>query len=153
MSKWESIDDVLDFAIANEIEAARFYTELSEKVTSSSVRALLLSFAREEEQHRAKLERVKCDGATGFSSRPVSQLGLADSLVEPSEAAHDALDYAAALVLAMKAEKAAFTLYTKLAEASEDAGLRSLFGELAAEEARHKLRFEIEYDEFVLSEN
>jgi rubrerythrin len=50
----------------------------------------------------------------------------------------------------MKAEKAAFVLYTKLAEVTTDAGLQRVFRSLAQEEAKHKLRFEIEYDDNVL---
>ena len=35
----------------------------------------------------------------------------------------------------------------------DDAGLQETFLGLAQEEAKHKLRFEVEYDEFVLTEN
>ena len=58
-----------------------------------------------------------------------------------------------ALIVAMKAEKAAFKLYSDLAEAAGDANTRNLFQSLAQEEARHKLRFEIEYDNYVYKEN
>jgi rubrerythrin len=53
----------------------------------------------------------------------------------------------------MKKEKAAFKLYTDLATSVSDENLRSVFKMLAQEEAKHKLRFEIEYDENILSEN
>ena len=63
------------------------------------------------------------------------------------------MDYQSALVLAMKREKAAFRLYTALAAKVDDEALRELFLRLAQEEAKHKLHFEIEYDEHVLTEN
>jgi rubrerythrin len=63
------------------------------------------------------------------------------------------MKYEDALKLAMKREKAAFKLYTNLAEKSEDNGMKSLFSMLAQEESKHKLRFEIEYDEYVMKEN
>jgi rubrerythrin len=53
----------------------------------------------------------------------------------------------------MKAEKAAYTLYNSLAEATDNGELKKLFLMLAQEEAKHKLRFEVEYDEVVLAEN
>ena len=63
------------------------------------------------------------------------------------------MDYQEALVLAMSQEKAAFKLYSKLAERSPNEQFKSLFLSLAQEEAKHKLRFELEYDEFVLRDN
>ena len=55
--------------------------------------------------------------------------------------------------MAMKAEKAAFKLYTDLAAATDDDGLKQIFLDLAQEEAKHKLRFELEYDDSILTEN
>ena len=63
------------------------------------------------------------------------------------------MDYQHALMLAMKREKKAFKLYTDLSEATTDEKIKKLFEFLAQEEAKHKLRFEIEYDEYVLNEN
>ena len=53
----------------------------------------------------------------------------------------------------MKKEKAAFKLYTDLSEKAGDESLRSFFLALAQEEAKHKLSFELEYDDYVLTEN
>jgi len=53
----------------------------------------------------------------------------------------------------MKAEKAAFILYTDLALATDDPGLKETLLRPAQEEAKHKLRFEIEYDDEILKEN
>jgi len=54
------------------------------------------------------------------------------------------------LVFAMKSEKIAFLLYTRLAQATDDPELSLIFQELAQEEAKHKLHFEIEYDDRIL---
>ena len=61
------------------------------------------------------------------------------------------MDYQEALQVAMHKEKKAFLLYTDLAGAVEDAGLKNTFLALAQEEAKHKLRFEIEYDDLLES--
>lgn len=78
-------------------------------------------------------------------------LKLSDYLVdvEPEKG----MDYQKALVLAMKKEKKAFKMYTDLAASADDEGLEQTFLALAQEEAKHKLRFEIEYDNFVMTEN
>jgi hypothetical protein len=47
----------------------------------------------------------------------------------------------------MKAEKAAFRLYHDLASTRQDAHLKSMLLTPARGEAKHKLRYEIEYDE------
>ena len=56
-------------------------------------------------------------------------------------------------MVAMSNEKAAFRLYTRLADEVASGEMRALFLSLAQEEARHKLRFELEYDEYVLRDN
>jgi rubrerythrin len=63
------------------------------------------------------------------------------------------LDFQDALILAMKAEKAAYRLYNDLAEATDDENARNMFLTLAQEEAKHKLRFEIEYDNYAYRDN
>ena len=63
------------------------------------------------------------------------------------------LTYPDALILAMKKEKDAFRLYLLLSEETNDPAMKTLFLSLAQEESRHKLRFELEYDDFILKEN
>ena len=63
------------------------------------------------------------------------------------------MDYVDALVLAMKNEKAAYRMYVDLAAISLTQELTDMFLALAAEEAKHKLRFELEYDNEIMKEN
>ena len=98
----------------------------------------------EEVVHKQKLLLVKEDKLLLPAEDQIMDLRRSDYLVDvqPSEA----LEYRDALDLAMSKEKAAFKLYNDLAESTEDARLRSLFLALAGEEAKHKLRFEVEYE-------
>ena len=64
MKEWESLDDVLDFAIDQEQAAADFYTKLSESARHASMRDVLQSFAAEELRHKQKLVAIKEQGAT-----------------------------------------------------------------------------------------
>ena len=148
---FNSVDEILDFAIRKEEEAAQMYTDLAGKVDKAYMRKLFEDFAREEVGHREKLLQMKEGGLLLPAEEKVMDLKIAEYLedVEPSEV----FDYAQALILAMKEEKAAFRMYTELAEAADDENVRAMLLGLAQEEAKHKLRFEIEYDEYVLAED
>ena len=63
------------------------------------------------------------------------------------------MTYEDALVVAMQNEKAAFKLYMTLMEKAPTQALKDIFLSLAQEESKHKLKFELEYDEYVLREN
>ena len=112
------------------------------------MREAFLHFAKEEEGHKARLIKIKEGEIPAVIEEKVANLGIAETMDEPEDRAN--MTYQEALLFAMKAEKAAFVLYTKLAEATSDAGLQRVFRGLAQEEAKHKLRFEIEYDDHVL---
>jgi rubrerythrin len=151
MKAFGSVDEILDFAIGKEEEAAQLYTRLGRQTEKSWMRQVFEEFANEERGHKAKLETVKQGKLLLPAAEKVMDLKIADYVmdVEPSSD----LDYQDALVLAMKEEKAAFKLYTDLAAATDDGALRATLLALAQEEAKHKLRFEIEYDEHILSGN
>ena len=144
-------DEVLDFAISEEAKAAEFYRELAEKAKRPGIRDLLLSFSKEEEGHKTKLERVKEPEFSGAKAENVVDLKLTDYMVDVEPKTD--ISYQDALILAAKKEKAAFRLYTKLSDLAQDTELKQLFAALAQEEAKHKLRFEVEYDDFILEEN
>ena len=151
MTNWNSVDDILDFAIKGEEEAAAFYNDLATRVEKEWMKKAFLTFAKEELGHKAKLEAVK-SGKKAFSEpKSVLDLKLSDYLVEAEVTGN--MSYQDALIVAMKKEKAAFKLYSDLAEKAETEEIKNTFLSLAHEEANHKLRFEVEYDEFVLVEN
>ncbi len=154
MQEFTSVNDILDFAISEEAAAVKFYTELAAKMEREWMQKVFKDFAGEERGHKAKLLAVKAGNVPLFSDKVVPDLKIGDYLVE-IEAGQQGqeLDYQQALIIAMKKEKAAFKLYTILAEKTEDTDFRKLFLALAQEEAKHKLRFEVEYDEQFLTEN
>ena len=149
MERFESADEILDFAIAREIEANQFYTELAKKADNPAMRKVFAGFAKEEAGHKAKLEAVR-RGDLAMKAESVRSLGIADYVVD-IEPKKD-MSYADVLVVAMKKEKAAYRLYLDLAAIAEAEELTDTFLALAQEEAKHKLRFEIEYDDYVLKE-
>jgi rubrerythrin len=97
------------------------------------------------------LLKVKNEGFKVLSTEKVQDLKISDYLVKVTP--YPEMTYEEALIVAMDQEKAAFKLYSNLAVKAENGEMRELFLSLAQEESKHKLSFEIEYDEFVLREN
>ena len=151
MENFKSVDGVLDFAIKREEEAFGFYTDLAGKMNRPDMKTLFRQFAEEEKGHKAKLQGVKQGKQLLPAERQVLDLQMSDYLVanEPTEE----ITYQKALILAMKKEKVSFKLYTDLAARAPSDDLRNTFSNLAQEEAKHKLRFEVEYDNEVMEEN
>ncbi len=151
MKNFQSIDEILDFAMAGEQRAVDLYSDLAENAKIPEMKTVFLDFAKEEMNHKARLMQIRNEGIFAVESETVADMQIADytGSIQPAEV----MDYADALLLAMSQEKAAFKLYSKLAERAPNTELKALFQSLAQEEAKHKLRFELEYDEFVLREN
>ena len=151
MSDLNTVEEILDYAIDMEQAAVDLYTRIAEQSGSAMAKQVFLSFAGEERGHKAKLEAVKAGKAFVAAATPVQDLKIADYAndVELS----DNPTYGDILVFAMKQEKQAFRLYNDLAARMDDADLKALFLTRAQEEAKHKLRFEVEYDEHELAEN
>ncbi len=152
MKEFETINDILDFAIDQEEQAVDFYNEMADNARSDDMKRIFEEFAREEMAHKAKLINVKKTGLYTSEVETVQDLKIADYVVV-SKKTISQLTYEDALVLAMKKEKSAFKLYSNLAERAPNAEVKELFQALALEESKHKLSFELEYDEFVLKEN
>lgn len=150
MKEFETIKDILNFAIDSEQKAVDFYTDLASRSENEAMKKVFEQFANEEKGHKAKLQNIKANEAFVFQEEKVADLHLADYLVRVEVTPK--MSYKDALVLAMKREKAAYKLYSNLSNIAPPS-LQKVFQLLAQEEAKHKLRFEIEYDEYVLREN
>ncbi|MGO9117657.1 MAG: ferritin family protein [Desulfomonilaceae bacterium] len=151
MQQWKSVDEVLDFAIGQEQEAFQFYTDLSARMDRPWMSEIFKSFAQEELGHKRKLEDIKIGKKLLPSQSKVLDLKIGDYLVDVEPCRE--MDYQQALIVAMKKEKKAFKMYNDLAAVVEDGSLQAVFMSLAQEEAKHKLRFEIEYDDYVMKDN
>ncbi len=151
MDKFKSVDEILDFAIDGEVTSVQFYMDLAKRAQTQEMKKVFEDFAREEMGHKAKLQEIKQSKWSITADEDVPDLRIADYVVdvEPSPD----MTYKDALIVAMKKEKAAYRLYLDLAAVAEAEELTETFLWLAQEEAKHKLRFEIEYDDEVLKDN
>ena len=151
MKQFENVDDILDFAMNEEQLAVDYYTELAENARTDDMRQVFTEFAEEEIKHKMRLMKIKEEGFYTLEPEVIQDLKISDFVVNVKPTTN--MTYEEALILAMKKEKAAFKLYTALADRAPNAQLKDVFLGLAQEESKHKLRFEIEYDEYVLKEN
>ena len=146
-----TFEEILDFAIEREEAAAAFYTDLATRAAQPSMKTVFKRLAAEETGHRNMLQGIKKDPARLPTRGKVVNLQVADYLVasEPTPET----PYQDLLVIAIKREMAAARMYKDLAAVADDAGLQKLLLRLSDEEANHQLRFEQEYDDYVLLEN
>lgn len=142
---------ILEYAISQEQRAATLYTELAAKAKDRATRNVFLEYAEEEMGHRKKLEDVLEGERVLTIGDNVTDMKISDYAV--CMELGDAPAFGDILLFAMQQEKQAFRLYTDLARRVSQPEFKTLFLALAQEEAKHKLRFEIEYDEHVLTEN
>lgn len=151
MKEFTSINDILEFAMNEEQQAVEFYSKLALQAKTDDMRKIFEEFANEEIAHKARLTKIREEGTYDTPVDKIADLKIGDYLVNvevtPDMSYHDAL------VVAMKKEKSAFRLYSALAERAPNEAMKQVFLSLAMEESKHKLRFEIEYDEYVLREN
>jgi rubrerythrin len=151
MDESRTFEEMLDFAIGREAAAAAFYADLAQRATQPAMQKVYERLSAEERGHQSSLTQIKADPGRLTSRKKVTTLSMADYMVagEPTpETPYDEL-----LVIAMKREAAAVRLYKDMAGQTDDEALRKLLLGLADEEGRHQLRFEKEYDEYVLLEN
>ena len=138
--------EVLEFAIHREVEAYYFYMALSERVDSAQMSQVFKEFAKEELQHKTKLELevlklgqvVPVDEELPDASRDNYIVSNTNSLLD--------MDYKDVLLLAIEKEEASFRTYINLVPTVSDQKSREVLLAIAEEEVKHKHRFEIEYD-------
>jgi rubrerythrin len=150
MAKLNTAEDIFRYAIGREVEANVFYNLLTQFVDDPQVRALCSELASEELEHKGLLELelmklgsvvkppVAADIKNTATPKPL------DSMLEMVKISRMNLEKV--VLLAMEKEKTSFRLYMDLLASAPDADCRETIMNLAEEEARHKISFEIEYD-------
>jgi rubrerythrin len=138
MESFSSVDEILEFAIAREVEAYQLYTYLARWFENPEMRKVCEDFASEELEHKAKLELEVMK-----TGKVVSDLNISDYMMDVGHALD--MDYKEMLVFAINKEGLSVKLYTDLAAVVRDNDSRETLLALAQEETEHKMRFEAEY--------
>jgi len=137
--------EILELAIAREIEAYNFYLALADRVEDRQIRKAFKDLAKEELEHKAKLELevMKTGKTVAVERKPLRP--ERDYILSDDESLLD-MDYKDMLLLGMEKEEAAFRTYVNLVASVLDEESREVLLAIAEEEVKHKLRFETEYD-------
>ena len=143
MKVFKSFQEVIDFAINQEIKAFKFYKILADFVEQPEMAEALSDLALQELGHKKKLEAVKA-GQINFDDEEISDLGITNYVEDVLPDAK--MDYIDLLRIGMKKEEEARKLYLDLAKVAQTKEIRDVFLKLSKEEAQHKMRFELEYE-------
>ena len=137
-------DEILEMAVAREMDANIFYLAIAERVENPRIRKVFEELAAEELEHKAKveLEIMKTGRVVNTDKTPA---GLQDDRADyvPPEIE---MDYKDILLMGIQKEEASFRLYVDLAGTTSDAHSKEILFALAQEEAGHKLRFQTVLD-------
>ncbi len=146
---FESVDDILAYAIDNEKDAVQFYTDLAGKENFKSVKEIFENFAAEEGKHVTLLQGLNSDQSkvATYELKAVPDLKISDYLVDTEY--KEGMFMQDILRLAMKREEQAVKLYTDLAGKTDNAAIIKVLNILSQEESKHKLALETMYDDFL----
>ena len=147
-----SFEEVINFAIEKEQEAVDFYIELSKTAKNPGMKPVFLQWSNEEKKHVELLKNIDISSVENSGETTgVYNLKIGDYMVDV-EPTPD-INYQDALIIAIKREEKAFKMYSVLESQTTNEILKKTFNILKQEEAKHKLKLETEYDEYILKEN
>ena len=144
---FESFEDIMEYAIEKEKEAAAFYTDAAKQEKYSGSREMFEDFAGEELKHKALLENFSKDNLAYFKTGKIPDLKRSDYLVDIEYS--PGMIYPDILRLAMKREEKAHKFYEDFSNRAEKEEHKRLFQALSLEEAKHKLKLETLLDDYM----
>lgn len=145
------LEEILNYAIEKEFEAAKFYNNLQEIVKHNSSKIFLKELEEMELKH-AEILKEYLDNKTEISVIAEQEnLKISDSFDNVD--INDNLSFQQIIIVAMKREENAMNLYKSLADQIEDSNAKNIFLRLSQEEAKHKYSLEKMYDDEILVEN
>ena len=149
MQNLETDPEVLEFAIAREVDAYNLFTILAKRVDNEAVRNTLRELAQEELEHKERLELELIKRGYVVKDHGKIPKPESDSLIV-SESEHiAAMSLADVMHWAARKERFSYRLYVDLAAMAKDPDSRDTLMDLAAEEVKHQARFEKEYEELM----
>lgn len=146
MAQIEPDSEILEFAIFREVEAHHFYMTLAKVVDNPAMRKVLEDFAKEELEHKAKLELEVLKLGQVLPAEKEFQDPPMDNYIISNINSLSDIGYKDMLLLAIEKEETSFRTYVNLAFHATDQESKDVLLAIAEEEVKHKHRFEIEYE-------
>jgi len=141
-----TIGEILEFAIAREVEAIGLYTAMAHKTAESSTVNFFEDLVSEELEHKSRLElEVMKEGIVAKTMGVVPEASN-NHIPINSDQAMKQMTYTEALILAIKKERRSFRLYVRLAGLVEEEELRETLVSLAEEEGKHLFTLQEKYN-------
>jgi rubrerythrin len=148
---FRNLEDIIDFAIEKEKEAAEFYLSISDQERFAGKKQMLLEFAEQEQKHRRLLEDLKAGQVAqqldDYKFKWIIDIKRSDYVEEVDY--RPGMGYNELLMLAMKREEKALKLYNEMLANAQSEEQKKVFKVLCQEEAKHKLSLETMYDDFM----
>ncbi len=144
MDEFVPDEEILEMAVAREVDANRFYLALAARSSKPDIRRIFEQLAAEELEHKAKLELeiMKTGRVVKTHKTP---LGLRYDRPDYTSSDFD-IDYKDILLIGIQKEEASVRLYTDLAGMATNENSRQTLVELAREENEHKQRFQAVFE-------
>lgn len=144
MDEFIADEEILEMAVAREVDANRFYLVLAERSHKPHIKGIFLELAAEELEHKAKLElEIMKTGRVVNTHKDSS--GLRYDQPDYTSSEFD-IDYKDILLMGIHKEEASIRLYTDLARIATNENSRQTLVQLAREENEHKERFEAVFE-------
>ena len=146
---FESFEDIINYAIEKEREAAKFYADAAEQEPFAGVKEALGEMAAEENKHAALLTNLGENKALleNYEFKWIPDMKRSNYLVDMQY--EPGMHYTDLLRLAMKREEYALKLYNDLQAKSDNPEYVKVFKVLCQEEAKHKMFLETLYDDYM----
>ncbi len=145
MAEFETVEEILELAVAREEDAHIFLMALAARMVNPDMRKVFEELATEELEHKARLElEIIKTGKVVTESKKKLYFDTNDYAEEVGSEID--MDYKDMLTMAMQKEESSFRLYVDLASRVTDEDAYETLLALAEEEVRHKMRFEMEYN-------
>ena len=149
---FESLEEIISFAIEKEKEAAAFYADCAQNEDFSGSRDMFLSMAQEEQKHRKMLENLgeHQEDLADYKYEWIPDMKRSNYIVDMEF--EPGMSYPDILRLAMKREEHALKLYNELLSKAEQPSHKDMFKVLCQEEAKHKQFLETTSDDYMASQ-
>lgn len=144
MDEFGNDTEILELAISREEDANKFFLIMAARAERPEMRKVFEELADEELEHKARLELEVMKSGRVVTATEKMELNVGPD-PEPSLPKLD-MDYKDMLILCMQKEESSFRLYVDLAARVSSEETYETLVALAEEEVKHKLRFEMEYE-------
>ena len=144
MDEYGNDAEILELAIAREEDANKFFLIMAARSERPEMRKVFEELAAEELEHKAKLELEMMKSGRVVKAKEQPEI-KADDNPETAIPTLD-MDYKHMLLLGIQKEDSSFRLYVDLAARVSSEEAYETLVSLAEEEVKHKMRFEMEYE-------